>query len=175
MSALPLERDDYRIEDLPEDQAWPRQEIIDGSLYVSPYAKLDHQRLVGRLYFALQAVVPPDLEVFPGGNVFRRSETDRLLIPDVLVLERDSEAVRTGSLSAAPEDVFLAAEVISRSSRAMDLHTKRELYAEWKVGSYWVVDPGARRVHRFGDRSIEGGWLAHVDLDGLWPEPPKGP
>jgi len=36
------------------------------------------------------------------------------------------------------------------------------------VGSYWVLDPVAREVHRFGARDLGGGWLAEVDLE-VWP------
>jgi Uma2 family endonuclease len=53
--------------------------------------------------------------------------------------------------------------VISPSSRAADLYLKRELYVEWQIDCYWVLDPDSREVHRFGRRPVEGSWLADVD------------
>jgi Uma2 family endonuclease len=165
MTVAPSDPAGVRAEDLPE-QAWPRQEIVDGSLYVTPLATAGHQDLVMRICMALLAAVPEDLRVLPGVNVLRRTATDRLLIPDVAVIT--AAALEGDPLQVRPEDVYLAAEVISPSSRATDLHLKRELYAEWGVGSYWVVDPESREVHRFGVRPVGGCWLAAVDLS-LWP------
>jgi len=163
MSIAELLPTELRMEDLPE-RAWPREEIIDGSLHVTPLARAGHQYIAGCLCAALLAVVPPELVVLPGVNVLRRGETDRLLIPDVAVIQRS--ALAENPVAVRPEDVYLAAEVISPSSRATDLYLKRELYAEWGVGSYWVVDPVAREVHRFGSRDLSD-WLAEVDL-GVW-------
>jgi Uma2 family endonuclease len=166
MSVAPSNPAGVRMEDLPE-QAWPRQEIIDGSLYGTPLARAGHQDIVMRLCVALLAVVPKDLRVLPGVNILRRTATDRLLIPDVAVVE--AEALSGDPLSVRPEDVYLAAEVVSPSSRATDLHLKRELYAEWGIGSYWVLDPEPQEVHRFGLRPVESCWLADVDL-AVWPD-----
>ena len=155
-----------RVEDLPEP-AWPRHEIIDGSLHVTPMAGVPHQVVVSRLAVALTRIVPPEFEVVMGINVFRRQETDRLLIPDVAVIDR--LAAETPGVSIHPEELYLAVEVISPSSRATDLHLKRQLYAEWGVGSYWVLDPVTREVHEFGLRESAASWLADVDLTGIWP------
>lgn len=166
MSVLPSSPAGVRAEDLPE-QAWPRQEIVDGSLHVTPLASAGHQDVVGRLCAALLAAAPRDLRVLPGVNILRRTTTDRLLIPDVAVVE--AEALAGDPVSVRPDDVYLAAEVISPSSRATDLYLKRELYAEWGIASYWVLDPVSREVHRFGLRPVESCWLADVDL-AVWPD-----
>lgn len=165
MSIAELLPTELRMEDLPE-RAWPREEIIDGSLHVTPLARAGHQFITTQLAIALARRAPEDLTVLAGVNVLRRGETDRLLIPDVAVIQRS--ALAENPVAVRPEDVYLAAEVISPSSRATDLYLKRELYAEWGVGSYWVLDPVARQVHRFGARDLGGGWLAGVDLE-VWP------
>jgi Uma2 family endonuclease len=93
--------------------------------------------------------------------------TDRLLIPDVAVVE--AAALLGDPLNVRPEDVVLVAEVISPSSRATDLYLTCELYAEWGIGAYWVFDPETREVHRFGTRPAGGSWTAEVDLS-VWPD-----
>jgi Uma2 family endonuclease len=150
---------ELRMEALPE-RAWPREEIIDGSLHVTPLARAGHQLIVGRLFTALAAAVPPELVVLPGVNILRRGASDRLLIPDVAVV--DGAALTGDPVCVRPEDVYLAAEVISPASRATDLHLKRALYAEWGVGSYWVLDPVSRERHEFGSRRTATCWLAGV-------------
>lgn len=166
MSIEPSDRAGVRFEDLPE-QTWPRQEIIDGSLHVTPLAGVEHQVITTRLVTALGRVVPGHLEVLAGVNVLRRRETDRLLIPDVAVIETSAISQDT---SVRPEDVFLVAEVISPSSRASDMHLKQQLYAEWGIGSYWVLDPRTQEIHEFGERDSSSCWLGDVDLKNLWPE-----
>jgi Uma2 family endonuclease len=155
-----------RFEDLPE-QAWPRHEIIDGSLYVSPLAGVPHQAIVTRLAIAMAKVAPPELEVLAGVNILRRSQTDRALIPDVAVIDAAAARPEAGA-SVRPDDVYLAAEVISPSSRATDLHLKRQLYADWGIGSYWVLDPQIREIHEFGLRESATCWLAEIDLSSIW-------
>jgi Uma2 family endonuclease len=166
MSIAPLDpAAGVRFEDLPE-QAWPRQEIIDGSLHVTPDAGLHHQVIVGRLSNELARVAPDDLEVLPGANILRRGDTDRLLVPDVVVLEA-SIALRGGA-SAAPEAVYLAVEVISPFTRVMDMYLKRQVYAEWGVGTYWVLDPITRSVNDYGVRDTASSWLSGVDTGSIW-------
>ena len=158
-----------RFEDLRE-QSGPRQEIFDGSLHVSPPVEVSHQIIVAELSASLQQVVPGDLRVLTGVNVLRRSDTDRLLIPDIAVAHAAAtkRAVASGADSLRPEDIYLVVEVISPSSREIDLHLKNELYAQWKIGTYWVLDPETRELHEFGWRASAGTWL--VDVDGIWPD-----
>jgi Uma2 family endonuclease len=171
VSTAPLTAAEVWFEDLPE-QIWPRHEIVDGHLHMSPFAGLWHQNIATRLTAALFVAAPEDLVVLGGVNILRRSTSDRLLIPDVAVVEagpiQQSETTEAAFLQ--PEDVYLAVEVISPSSRRTDLHLKKDLYLHWNIGTYWVVDPVAREVHEYGLRVGAGTWLADVDLDGIWPD-----
>jgi Uma2 family endonuclease len=171
VSTAPLDPAGVRFEDLPE-QAWPRQEIFDGSLHVSPLAGIEHQRIVTALTGALLRVVPKEFEVLAGLNVLRRRTTDRLLIPDVAVVDAAAaqRASASGSASLPPEDLYLVVEVISPSSRETDLHLKRQFYAQWKIGTYWAVDPKSREIHEFGLRVGADTWLADVDTATIWPD-----
>jgi Uma2 family endonuclease len=169
MSVAPLGSAGVRFEDLHE-QLWPREEIFDGSLHVTPFPGVTHQRVVGKLNAALLRAAPKELEVLPGVNVLRRSGIDRLLIPDIAVVETEAAEREDefASLSMRPEDIYLAVEVISPSSRKSDLNQKKQFYAEWKIGSYWVLDPRLREIHEFGWRVSADCWLADVDVSGIW-------
>ncbi len=128
---------------------------------------MPHQIIVIRLSTELVRAAPAELQVLPGVNLLRRGDSDRLLIPDVAVV--DAGAAAHAGASLPPEAIYLVAEVISPSSRATDLHLKKQLYAEWGVGTYWVLDAENRNVHEFGLRDTASTWLRDVDLDSVWP------
>ena len=127
-----------RIEDLPEEETWPKHEIIDGTLIVTPFAGVPHQGLVARITHALMAACPDGLVVYPGVNVrhVHDGEAD-LLIPDVAL----ARAGTSDPTYVTPADVLLAIEVVSPSSRTMDTVTKPATYAAWGVPAYLAVTP----------------------------------
>lgn len=137
-----------RVEDLPEDTAWPKHEIIDGSLLVTPWAGTTHQAVVGDAYFALRSAAPDTVTVYPGANVRHTvaGESD-LLIPDVVI----AKAGAGGGTYLESGEVVLAVEVISPSTRLTDTVTKRAVYAEWGIPVYVVIDPVARTSVWHGD------------------------
>ena len=158
--------DGFRLEDIGGFTA-ARGEVVDGTLLISPLNGTEHQLVAARLAVVLAEEAPAELTVLLSPVVARRGATDRLLVPDVAVVR--TSALTGGPLWVAPDDVWLAAEIASPPSRAVDLHLKRALYADWGVEAYWVLDPDSREVHRFGPHPIEGSWLAEVDLD-VWPD-----
>jgi len=123
------------LEHAPEDGH--RYELLDGVLIVSPAPGRLHQRAVLRLAVALSAGCPANLEVLvaPFDVVLA---ADTALEPDVLVARRSDLTDR--NLPAAP---LLAVEVLSPSTRRIDLLVKRSRYEAAGVPSYWVVDPVA--------------------------------
>lgn len=143
---LPLMPDSrgMTVTDLPE-AAWPRYELFDGSLHVTPAADLRHQRLVTRLVVRLTERSPHGVEVLAGPNVV--ADEHNLVIPDVVVTT--AEAAARGGLGLAPADLLLVVEVLSPSTRRVDLTLKRDTYSSWGV-PYWVVDPEGEDVVRHG-------------------------
>jgi Uma2 family endonuclease len=130
----PFFRDD--LESAPDDGR--RHEIIDGTLIVSAAPGRLHQRAVVRLAVLLEAACPSELEllVAPFSVVL---SVNTVIQPDVLVAcpSRLTEKDLTG----VPE---LAVEVLSPSTRLIDLHVKLERLERAGCPSFWVVDPCAR-------------------------------
>ena len=132
---------------LPRDHAWTvadlellpddglRYELVDGTLLVSAAPGKLHQRAVGNLHMLLRAACPTELEVFLAPTDYQPTST-RSLQPDLLVVRRDDPG-----LKAVTTTLALAVEVLSPSSRSVDLVLKRELYRQAGVQSYWVLDP----------------------------------
>jgi Uma2 family endonuclease len=121
------------LDAMPDDGH--RYELIDGALVVTPAPARQHQRLVGGLYVALRAACPPDMEVLLAPFDVRLAD-DTVLQPDVLVARRADTTER--NLPVAP---LLAVEVLSPSTRHIDLSLKRARYEAAGCSSYWVLDP----------------------------------
>ena len=141
--AVAREGRSFTIDDLdafPENDGL-RYQLLEGTLVVNPAPVPLHQRMVMRLLLALAAACPPDLEVLPGPiGVVLGPDTE--LQPDVLVVRRDS--VRGAKKATTPP--LLVVEVLSPSTRLLDLGSKRLAYREGGVGAYWIADPVEPRV-----------------------------
>jgi Uma2 family endonuclease len=133
-----------------------RHELIDGVHYVTPSPNNPHQRLVGRLYFAIESFLrahPGCGEVFlsPFDVVFTNWD---VVEPDLLLIAADQPQILTeANVQGAPA---LVIEVISRSTRKRDEQIKKHLFERGGVREYWLVDP-KRHVVRVFRRSAEGG------------------
>lgn len=118
-----------------------RYELLDGSLLVTPSPLPLHQRAVVRLTMLLGGACPEDLEVFVAPFDVRLAE-NTVLQPDVLVVRRAD--LTEQRLDGIP---LLAVEVLSPSTRNIDLMLKHDRYARAGCAAYWVVDTtGAGRV-----------------------------
>lgn len=112
-----------------------RYELLDGVLIVSPAPRRLHQRAVGRLFLALNEVCPSELELlFAPFDVVLADDT--VIQPDLVIAPRDAYTDR--ELPAAP---LLAIEVLSPSTRGIDLLLKKDRLRRADCRHYWVVDP----------------------------------
>jgi len=127
---------------LPDDGK--RYETVHGELLVTPPPHAWHQVVVQRLTVALSQY----LNRYPIGQVFASPADiswtpDTLVQPDVFVVNL-AEA-RTLDWSQM-QHLLLAVEVLSPSSVRADRFTKRRLYQEVDVPTYWAINPDRRAV-----------------------------
>lgn len=127
----PLTRAD--LETMPDDGH--RYELIDGALIVTPAPAMRHQRAVLELAVLLREQCPAHLEVFIAPFDVVLSD-DTVIQPDVLVARRSDLSER--DLSGRPE---LAVEVLSASTRRIDLLLKCSRLETAGCPAYWVIDP----------------------------------
>ena len=112
-----------------------RYELIDGVLIVSSAPLPVHQRAVVRLVVRLDPRRPPDVELFVAPFDVTLA-VDTVVEPDLAVCRIDRISGR-GYEGPPP----LVIEVLSPSSRRIDLSLKKERYQAAGCSSYWVVDP----------------------------------
>lgn len=130
--ARPLTRADW--EALPEDDGY-RYELIDGELVVSAAPRVRHQVVLSGLNDLMRAAAPADvLVLFAPLAVFLSD--DSILEPDLVVAPRDR--FEEMGIESAP---LLAVEVLSPSTRLVDLTRKRDRLRRAGCPHYWVVDP----------------------------------
>ncbi|MCB1253303.1 MAG: Uma2 family endonuclease [Austwickia sp.] len=153
----PLTRADLAA--MPEDGH--RYELIDGVLIVTPGPVTHHQRASRQLLLALSRDVPADLEVF-------HAPFDVVLADDT-VLQPDIVVARQADLTAAnlPAAPVLAIEILSPSTRHIDLHLKKSRLEEAGCAAYWVVDPGEPSITAWelrGGRYVEVGHAVGTEV-----------
>ena len=123
---------------MPDDGR--RYELMDGVLIVSPAPSWRHQRVVLLIASHLHQLCPPELMAFVAPLDVTYAD-DTVLQPDVLVVRRSDLGER--ELEGGP---LLAIEVLSPSTKHIDLASKRTRYEAEGCPSYWVIDPLAPSI-----------------------------
>jgi Uma2 family endonuclease len=124
------------LQAIPDDRH--RYELIDGSLIVTPAPSVAHQIAAFRVAKLLDGI--PGTLALPAPVDWLINDSN-VVEPDVVLAER--EAFTERALEGPP---LLVVEVLSPSTRRIDLGTKRQLYADAGAARYWLVDPLAPSV-----------------------------
>jgi len=119
-------------------------ELWDGELTMSPGPSCRHQTISHRFHRLLEDWVSAQElgEVF-GAPLDMVLAPHQVVQPDVMFIHRDRRHIIQRSLDG-PAD--LVAEVLSLGSRTRDRIEKRDLYEQYGVREYWIIDPEARTV-----------------------------
>ncbi|MEJ7813413.1 MAG: Uma2 family endonuclease [Gemmatimonadaceae bacterium] len=153
---------------------WPRYELVDGALIVTPAPAPRHQVMQGELFIRLKAyadrhdlghvmLAPADISLDPP----RKS----LLQPDVFVVP--AGGIWPPKVWRDVASLRLAVEVLSPSTRRYDRGVKREYYLRHGVPEVWLVNLDKRLIERWRP----GGALPELLRDvATWaPEPSLPP
>lgn len=172
MSPAPKRKLDYAdILATPDDGK--HYELVQGELLVNPAPSGMHQRISRRLqrqlegYFHARSIgevfdAPLDV-ILTSHDVFE---------PDLLVVGDQSHISKRG----IEQPPLLVVEILSPSTRKVDLGVKYRRYAELGVPHYWIVDPDRKSLECH--RGVDGVYrllveaqgetrLLHPDWDGL--------
>ena len=148
------------LELMPDDGH--RYELLDGTLVVTPSPAPRHQLASSRLQRALDRGCPEAMVVLHAPCDVRLAD-DTVLQPDLLVTER--LPVVANHTVTAP---LLVVEILSPSTRLLDLHTKKARYELAGCPSYWVVDPTVPALTAW---QLEHGsyvQVAHIEGEESW-------
>ena len=136
------------LEGMPDDGH--RYELLDGVLIVSPGPAWNHQMIVGQLFLRLEEAGPAPFDILtaplavrPEGHLPLQQQGTELQ-PDLLVALHESFTARD-----LPQAPLLAVEVLSPSTRLIDLTLKKAAYERMGTASFWVVDPRVPEIRAF--------------------------
>lgn len=133
------------LESIPQEHEGDRHEIINGELVVTPSPIPVHQDVSANIFVALRQLVRAQkLGKVYYAPIDIRFTPDNVLIPDIVFVAHDRLHVIGSRAVDAPPD--LVVEILAPGTRQRDLTVKRDLYAQFGVQEYWIVDPAARTV-----------------------------
>jgi Uma2 family endonuclease len=136
------------------EKFWPRYELINGELVVTPAPATIHQVAVSEILVRLRQ----HLEQYPVGIVLTSPadlelQPDSIVQPDVFVVPRRDQPLDHDFTWADVGSLLLAVEVISPGSVRTDRVEKRDYYMGAVVDEYWAVDVDARMIERWRPQS----------------------
>jgi Uma2 family endonuclease len=113
-----------------------RLELDEGVLVVYGAPADRHQLCSGNLYFSLRLACPPEYLVIPAAGVAMSQAQFR--IPDLKVIKAGTYGPK---YSTVPPE--LVVEIASPSTSRYDQTRKKQVYAEFGIPDYWIVNPDA--------------------------------
>ena len=140
--------------DAPEHQV---AEIVDGTLHTHPRPAVRHARASSSLGGRIGGPFDYDADGPGGWWILDEPELhfgEDVLVPDIAGWRREQlpELPDAAYFTLAPDWVC---EVLSASTRRLDLHGKRPVYAREGVLYLWLVDPTDRTLEAFELRDRE--------------------
>ena len=117
-------------------------EYIDGVIFMSPSPSTKHQRISGRLHAKLfQLLEDSDCEVFHAPFdielIDKTIKDTKIVVPDLSVI-CDKRGLTEERYVGIPSIII---EIVSPSNQSHDLVFKLNLYMEYGVKEYWIVNP----------------------------------
>lgn len=136
-----------------EPRWWPRYEVVDGELLVTPAPRKWHYEVADRLEDALRTYLGRERigRAYHSPSDISWGET-KLVQPDVFVLPMN-EARKLEWKDV--RHLLLIVEVLSPSTEHNDRYVKRRLYQLQGVPLYWIIDPDACAVECWTPRDLE--------------------
>ena len=134
-------------------------EVVDGVLYTNPRPALPHARASSSLGVKIGGPFDHDADGPGGWWIIDEPELhlgEDILVPDLAGWRRERmpDFPDAAYSTLAPDWVC---EVLSPSTRKLDLHAKRPVYAREGVAHLWLVDPVDRALEAFELR--DGEWV----------------
>lgn len=145
MASAFMDKKRYTYKDYLETPDDDRYELIEGELLMAPAPIPKHQRISGRLDFALRKFVM-EKEL---GEVFYAPcdvylDAENVVQPDILFISKERlNIVGEKNIQGAPD---LVIEIVSESTAYRDLIRKKRLYSRFGVKEYWIAVPGEELI-----------------------------
>ena len=119
-----------------EDQ---KADLIDGVIHMTPPPSFEHEDLFGFLLMVLRGYVrEKKLGHVLGSRAAMKLSDLNAPEPDLMFISKEKLPQSKGKALIGAADLVI--EIISPSSRRLDLVDKKDLYARFGVREYWIID-----------------------------------
>lgn len=142
-------------------------ELLNGELVKRTAPSLAHQRVSRRLTYFLEKFLleNPVGEFFPAPTDVALDENNGV-VPDLSYVSRERDFILRNDdfVAGAPDIIF---EIISPGTGRRDRKDKKELYEQFGVAEYWLIDPNIHTIEIFIFKN-NAYWLDQfLELEGL--------
>ena len=140
---------DYAKLELPEGV---RVEVIDGYLYKMDAPNISHQDIAGEVFVSFREFIRKNnggckVVVSPVDVRLECDKGDMTVVqPDVIVVCDKNKLENRKNVKGAPDFVL---EVMSPSSKKMDMYVKMTKYKENGVREYWIADYENNKIIKY--------------------------
>jgi Uma2 family endonuclease len=136
--------------DLPDDGS--RYELINGELVMTPAPNTIHQTVTNNLEDSLRSFLRKNKT----GKMFHAPydvvlSKKNVLQPDILYISAERSGIITENNVAGVPDLII--EILSPGTAYYDLLEKKEIYEQFGIKEYWIVDPKKQRIDIY--RNVE--------------------
>jgi Uma2 family endonuclease len=163
----------YEIDNPPVDYAEyamieERVQVIDGEVYEMSSPTVNHQSAALEIGHQLKTqlkgkpcrpfIAPLDVRLF-----YKADNSDTTIVqPDVMVV-CDKNKIDRGFIKGSPDFIL---EVLSDSTRRMDMFYKTNVYAKAGVKEYWILDVETKALSK-GTLSADGKFFNFEIIEAL--------
>ncbi|MCA9238314.1 MAG: Uma2 family endonuclease [Planctomycetales bacterium] len=148
---------------LPEGES---VELIRGRLVMSPSPRPSHQMISMLLSRWLLGIAEQSGGFALAAPADVQFADHTILQPDLLYITKERRAIVRKCIEGAPD---LVIEILSDSGARRDRVDKQQLYAEFGVPEYWIVDPREQQIDFLVNRN--GRFEIQPQLDGKYASP----
>jgi Uma2 family endonuclease len=127
---------------------WPRHELINGELLITPAPRPAHERAQNLLFATLYAYIRGH-----GSGILLSPPADisldgtALVQPDLFVIPRSTGRSRRDWRDVT--SLLLVIEILSPETERADRELKRRHYMRFGVSEYWIVNLDEQRIERW--------------------------
>ena len=141
-------------------------ELIRGRLVMSPSPRPSHQMISMLLSRWLLGIAEQSGGFALAAPADVQFADHTILQPDLLYITKERRSIVRKCIEGAPD---LVIEILSDSGARRDRVDKQQLYAEFGVPEYWIVDPREQQIDFLVNRN--GRFEIQPQLDGKYASP----
>jgi len=149
---------------LPDDGK--RYELINGELVMTPAPNTIHQNIIVKMIYEIERFLQQQKigKLFCAPTDVKFNDTN-ILQPDIVFISKERSGVITENIINGAPDLII--EILSPGTAYYDLIEKKEIYEQYGVKEYWIVDPKKNRVDIYQNIDQRFELNQRLDVEGI--------